>query len=77
MLRKTRLALATCVALAAPSAFERANARTFVERCELYNGQANPDYGFGPCVTAQPGDVVIGVPGRPQLPPWRFNGPWR
>jgi hypothetical protein len=60
MLSKTTLALATSVALAIPFATERADAQAYAQRCQLYNAQANPDYGFGPCVTAQPGDVVTG-----------------
>jgi hypothetical protein len=54
MLSKNTLALATSVALAT----EGANAQADAQRCELYNAQANPAYGFDPCVTAQPGDVI-------------------
>jgi hypothetical protein len=60
MLSKATLALATSVALATLLATEGANAQAYAQRCELYNAQANPDYGFGPCVTAQPGDVISG-----------------
>jgi hypothetical protein len=60
MSSKTTLALATSVALVTLFATESANAQTYVQRCELYNAQSNPDYGFGPCVTVQPGDVVSG-----------------
>jgi hypothetical protein len=60
MLSKTTLTLAASVALATLFATESANAQAYAQRCELYNAQANPNYGFGPCVTAQPGDVVSG-----------------
>jgi hypothetical protein len=60
MLSKTTLALAASVALATLFATENANAQAYAQRCELYNAQANPNYGFGPCVTLQPGDVVSG-----------------
>ena len=60
MLSKTTLALATSIALATLFATESANAQTYAQRCELYDAQATPDYGFGPCVTAQPGDVITG-----------------
>ena len=60
MLSKTTLALATSAALATLFATESANAQAYAQRCELYNAQANPDYGFGPCVTVRPGDVVSG-----------------
>jgi hypothetical protein len=53
-------ALAASVALATLFAIENANAQVYAQRCELYNAQANPNYGFGPCVTLQPGDVVSG-----------------
>ena len=61
MLSKTTLALAASVALATLFAIENANAQAYARRCELYNAQANPNYGFGPCVTVQPGDVVAKV----------------
>jgi hypothetical protein len=60
MLSKISLALATSLALLTPFATESADAQAYAQRCELYNAQANPDYGFGPCVTARPGDVVSG-----------------
>jgi hypothetical protein len=60
MLSQTTLALATSVALVTLFATEAANAQAYAQRCELYNAQANPNYGFGPCVTVQPGDVVSG-----------------
>jgi hypothetical protein len=60
MLSKTTLALAASVVLATLVAIENANAQAYAQRCELYNAQANPNYGFGPCVTIQPGDVVSG-----------------
>ena len=60
MLSEATLALATSVALATLLATQGANAQAYAQRCELYNAQANPDYGFGPCVTAQPGDVISG-----------------
>jgi hypothetical protein len=56
----TTLALATSVALATLLATAGANAQAYAQRCELYNAQANPSYGFGPCVTAHPGDVISG-----------------
>ena len=60
MLSKTTPVLAASVALATLFAAENANAQAYAQRCELYNAQANPNYGFGPCVTVQPGDVVSG-----------------
>jgi carbohydrate-selective porin OprB len=74
MLSKTTLALVTSLALVPISAMEGANAQAYAERCEVYNSQANPGYGFGPCVTVQPNDVIIGTPGRPELRPRRMNG---
>jgi hypothetical protein len=74
MLSKTTLALATAVALATLSASEGADARAYAQRCEAYNSQSNPDYGFGPCVTVQPNDVVIGAPSWPELRPRRSDG---
>jgi len=68
MLSKTTLVLA--VALAAG----RADARAYAQRCEAYNSQANPDYGFGPCIIVRPDDVVVGTPSRPHLYPRRLNG---
>ena len=52
-------ALAASVALATLFAIENANAQVYAQRCELYNAQANPNYGFGPCVTLQPGETRI------------------
>jgi hypothetical protein len=60
MLSKTTVALASSVALATLFATEGANAQAYAQVCEFYNAQANPNYGFGPCVTVQPGDVVSG-----------------
>jgi len=60
MLSKITLALVTLAPLATLFAIESANAQAYAQRCELYNAQANPDYGFGPCVTVRPGDVVSG-----------------
>jgi hypothetical protein len=60
MLSEATLALATSVALATLLATQGANAQAYPQRCELYNAQANPNYGFGPCVTAQPGAVISG-----------------
>ena len=72
MSSKTTMALAACVALA--TLFIRgAGAQAYVQRCEVYNSQSNPDYGFGPCVTVRPGDVVIGTPSRPDLHPRRLK----
>jgi hypothetical protein len=62
MLSQTTLALATSVALAALFATEAANAQAYAQRCEVHNAQANPNYGFGPCVTVQPGDVGLRKP---------------
>ena len=78
MLSKTTLALATSIALATLFATESADAQTYVQRCELYNAQANPDYGFGPCVTVRPGDVVSGgrVLGRDPSPFVRNQRHW-
>ena len=39
---------------------EAASARKHHAAPEAYDAQANPNYGFGPCVTVQPGDRVIG-----------------
>jgi hypothetical protein len=75
MLNQAMLPLAACVALATLFAAESADARPYAQRCEAYNSQANPDYGFGPCVTVQPNDVVIGAPSWPEGRPRRLHGP--
>jgi hypothetical protein len=58
----TKMALATSVALATLIAAEAASAQPGSHQAapEAYDTQANPNYGFGPRVTVQPGDVVTG-----------------
>ena len=58
----TKVALATSVALATLLAAEAASAQPPRHPAgpQAYDAQANPNYGFGPRVTVQPGDVVSG-----------------
>jgi hypothetical protein len=64
MLLGTSAAFAMVIAAEAAQAQEYLPQETaFVQRHEAreaYDAQANPNYGFGPRVTVQPGDVVSG-----------------
>jgi hypothetical protein len=56
----TKMALVTSVALATLLAAEAVSAQRLQTASEAYDAEANPNYGFGPRVTVQPGDVVSG-----------------
>ena len=63
----TKLLLGTSAALAMLIATEVAQAQEYQSEdaayrtaTRAYDTEANPNYGFGPCVTAQPGDVISG-----------------
>ena len=58
----TKIVLATSVALGTLVAAGAAYAQPprYHAVPEVYDAQANPRYGFGPRVTAQPGDVISG-----------------
>ncbi|MGB7778281.1 MAG: hypothetical protein WBL77_16520 [Pseudolabrys sp.] len=58
----TKIVLATSVALGTLVAAGTAYAQPprYQAGPEVYDAQANPRYGFGPRVTAQPGDVISG-----------------
>src|SRR5258708_4788789 len=58
----SRAALAASVALGTLVAAGAANAQPHRYQAgpEVYDTQANPRYGFGPRVSAQPGDVISG-----------------
>jgi hypothetical protein len=60
----TKIALATSVALGTLAAAEAANAQAYAQRHqtgpEVYDAEANPNYGFGPRVTVRPADVITG-----------------
>jgi len=58
----TKIALASSVALGALVAAEGANAQIYAQRNqgEVYDSQANPNYGFGPRTTVRPGDAISG-----------------
>jgi hypothetical protein len=58
----TKIVLATSVALGTLVAAGAAYAQPprYHAAPEVYDTQGNPRYGFGPRVTAQPGDVISG-----------------
>ena len=58
----TKIVLVTSVALGTLAAAGAAYAQPprYQAGPEVYDAQANPRYGFGPRVTAQPGDVISG-----------------
>jgi hypothetical protein len=58
----TKIVFATSVALGTLAAAGAAYAQSprYPAGPEVYDTQANPRYGFGPRVTAQPGDVISG-----------------